>query len=110
IAPVYQELWKSYKAGDLESARRYQLFSIEIISIMIRHGGLPAAKAIMKMIGVDCGPVRAPLHNLSEIQKESLRQDLERAGMFSFCARSEAEAPNAILKNLPGTLLMNQSR
>jgi N-acetylneuraminate lyase len=110
IAPVYQKLLAAFKAGDLEAARQHQMLSIEIISIMIRHGGLSAAKAIMKMIGIDCGPVRAPLHNLSAKQKESLQQDLERAGMFSLQQQSDSAIPNTILRTLPEALLLKQSR
>ncbi|EEF62350.1 dihydrodipicolinate synthase family protein [Pedosphaera parvula] len=96
IAPVYLQLMTAFNAGDIRTARQHQLFAIEIISIMIRHGGLPAAKAIMKMIGIDCGPVRAPLQNLSAKQKEDLRQELKQAGMFSFLRQSGSTTPLAM--------------
>src|SRR5262249_38649408 len=62
---VYLRLIESFNRGDMESARRFQSLAVEIIAVMSRRGGLPAAKAMMKMIGLDCGPVRAPLQNLS---------------------------------------------
>jgi N-acetylneuraminate lyase len=80
MAPVYHRLIAAFNAGDLATARSWQMRSIQIIAVMLRHGGLPAGKAMMKMIGVDCGPVRAPLRNLTNQEVEALRQDLERAG------------------------------
>jgi N-acetylneuraminate lyase len=80
MAPVYQKLRAAFQRGDLADARRHQTAATEIIAVMIRHGGLPAGKAMMKMIGIDCGPVRSPLRNLSPEQLEDLRRELERAG------------------------------
>ena len=80
MAPIYQKVIEAYDAGDLEAARRWQMASIEIIAVMARHGGLPAGKAMMKMIGLDCGPVRAPLKNLSAGQYAALQQDLAGVG------------------------------
>ena len=53
---------------------------------MNRHGGLPAGKAMMKLIGVDCGPVRLPLRSLSAAAEGALRADLERLGFFSYAS------------------------
>jgi len=80
MASVYHRLITSFNAGDLEKARRYQCQAIEIIAIMSRYGGLPAGKAMMKLAGLDCGPVRPPLQNLSPAAFESLKRELEGAG------------------------------
>jgi N-acetylneuraminate lyase len=110
IAPAYLELMAAFKAGDINTARQHQLFAVEIISVMIRHGGLPAAKAIMKMIGVDCGPVRAPLASLSARQQENLRAELEQAGMFSYLRKSAATDSSAAFETPSESLLLNQDR
>lgn len=80
MAPVYHKVIAAFQAGDMAEARRWQKLSIDIIAVMIRHGGLPANKVIMGLIGLDCGPVRPPLRNLGTAEVESLRQDLERVG------------------------------
>jgi N-acetylneuraminate lyase len=77
---IYHEMIEAFAAGDLRTARRRQTLSIQIIAVMVRHGGLPANKAMMKMIGLDCGPVRPPLKNLTTTEYESLRHDLEQVG------------------------------
>lgn len=80
MAPVYHQVIEAFRAGDMAEARRWQMLSIEFIAVMIRHGGLPANKVIMSLIGLDCGPVRPPLKNLTSAEREALRQDLERVG------------------------------
>jgi N-acetylneuraminate lyase len=80
MAPIYRKVMESFATGDMSEARRWQNLSIQIIAVMARHGGLPAGKAMMKIIGLDCGPVRPPLKNLSANELESLQQELERVG------------------------------
>lgn len=80
MAPIYHRVITSFRAGDLETARRFQNLAIRIIGTMSRHGGLPAGKAMMKMIGLDCGPVRAPLTNLTAPSLEAFSRELEQAG------------------------------
>ena len=80
LAPVYLKLLAAFKQADLEAARQHQMTAIEIIAIMSRYGGLPAGKAMMKLIGLDCGPVRSPLRNLSAEETKNLYRDLAAAG------------------------------
>jgi len=80
IAPVYHKVMAAFAAGDMPEARRWQSLSIQIIAVMARHGGLPAGKAMMGMIGLDCGPVRPPLKNLSPEELKIFRSDLEQVG------------------------------
>jgi N-acetylneuraminate lyase len=86
-APLYHRLMAAFEKGDLAEARAWQLRSVEMIDAMIRHGGVPAGKAMMKLIGLDCGPCRLPLRTLSDEQCRSLRADLERVGFFEFCLK-----------------------
>ena len=80
MAPVYHRVMEAFKAGDLETALRHQAQAIEVVALMSQYGGLPAGKAMMKLTGLDCGPVRAPLAPLSPEGFDSLRQELERVG------------------------------
>jgi len=80
MAPLYHRVMEAFNAGDLETARKFQTQAIQIITVMNRRGGLAAGKAMMKMIGFDCGPVRAPLQNLSPEALESLARELKAAG------------------------------
>lgn len=80
MATLYHQVMAAFNAGDFETARQCQSQAIEIIAIMVRRGGLTAGKAMMKLVGLDCGPVRAPLQNLSPEALESLTRELGAAG------------------------------
>jgi N-acetylneuraminate lyase len=80
LAPIFNRLLEAYRNLDLAAAEAEQNKANDIIGVMIKHGGLPAGKAIMKLLGLDCGPVRLPLRTLNEVQCNALRDDLEKAG------------------------------
>jgi N-acetylneuraminate lyase len=80
MAPIYLKLAQAFRAGDMNEARRWQTLSVNIVDAMSRHGGLPAGKAMMSILGLDCGPVRPPLRNLSAEQLTTFRRELEQAG------------------------------
>ncbi len=61
----------------------YRLLVTEYRSL-IRRGGLPALKATMQLVGVDCGPVRLPLRALSASAVDELRRQLEEIGFFDW--------------------------
>jgi N-acetylneuraminate lyase len=85
-APVYHRIIKAFDAGDLASAQQEQARANAMIALLIRFGGLPAGKAMLRMIGLDCGPVRSPLRSLSPEKEAALRLELERVGFFDFCS------------------------
>lgn len=88
MAPIFNEIIAAFEKGDLVTARDKQAAANAVIQIFIRYGGLPAGKAIMKLIGLDCGPVRLPLRSLTEKQETQLRGELDAAGFFGFCSRA----------------------
>jgi len=100
IAPVYHRLMEAFSAGDMENARRFQSIAIGIIAVMSRHGGLAAGKAMMKMIGLDCGPVRAPLQNLSREALESLTRELEQVGFPALTPKSGPRSKSSSLETM----------
>ncbi|NLW86262.1 MAG: dihydrodipicolinate synthetase [Planctomycetes bacterium] len=82
-APVYLRVMEAFDAGRMDDARRHQAKAVEFIDLLIEYGGLPAGKAIMKMSGVDCGPVRLPLRSLDDEQYRRLHDRLDAAGFFA---------------------------
>jgi len=76
-APLYQRVIDAFDRGDLESARRWQLRAVDLVDVLLRFGVLRAGKAIMGMIGVDCGPPRSPLTPLSPKERQGLREQLD---------------------------------
>ena len=81
-APLYNEIIRAFKAGELERAREVQAVIVVMVRIVLRYRGLAGLKALMKLCGHDCGPTRLPLVPLTEGEEESLRRELE--GMHFF--------------------------
>lgn len=83
-APVYQRLLAAFAAGDLAVARKEQLRSCRLVQTLAGYGYMGAAKALMKMLGVDVGPARLPHTRLSPEQITRLRGELETLGFFEW--------------------------
>ena len=64
-APLYNALIEAFEQGDLEEARRLQGLSVRMIRLLCKYRGQPAFKAIMGLLGLDCGPNRLPIETLS---------------------------------------------
>ena len=62
---LYHRLIRAFEESDLETARREQTTARRIIQVVMNHGGLPAGKALMSLLGLPCGPVRLPLRALA---------------------------------------------
>ena len=88
-APLYVRLMEAFDAGDLDTARDLQRRSREMIHMLYSttRAFLPAAKRVMKMVGLDCGPVRPPMRNLTPEEAEHVRAELERLGFDDYCAK-----------------------
>jgi len=86
-APLYRRIMGAYEAGDMAEAQREQSRAREMVAIFYKAGGLAAVKPIMKMIGLDCGPPRLPLHRFDAAEYEKLRADLDKIGFFDHCCR-----------------------
>ena len=86
-APLFLRIIQAFELGNLSEARRYQTRAQEFIAVMVRHGGLAAGKAMMGLIGLECGPVREPLRRLDGTQQQELRRDLERIGFFEYACQ-----------------------
>jgi N-acetylneuraminate lyase len=83
-APIYHRLLNAFGSGDLPTARDEQFRSVQLVAALAPYGYMGAAKAVMKMLGVDVGPARLPNGSLSAAQQDSLRTDLENLGFFNW--------------------------
>jgi N-acetylneuraminate lyase len=82
-APVYHRLLQAVQRGDLATARHEQYQSALLVRPLIEFGGLRAGKAIMKMIGVDCGPVRTPLRPMKLDEELAFYERLKDLNIFA---------------------------
>jgi len=85
-AKIYHRILKAYDIGDMETAMRWQKRSIQTIDTIATYNYLPAAKLVMKIIGVNCGPAFPPLPNLAEPDASALEKELKDIGFFDWIA------------------------
>ncbi len=76
-------LWRHFRSGELAAAQALQLQLVRLNAAVTRLWGVAGLKKAMDMLGLYCGPVRAPLLPLSEDQAASLCVLLEESGLFA---------------------------
>jgi 4-hydroxy-tetrahydrodipicolinate synthase len=86
-APVYAEMIRAVKAGDLDAAPPQHL-QVEpaVTGIMTRTQGVIMVKAALRLLGQPAGPTRPPLVDATPEQVAQLREDLVAAGFTGFAA------------------------
>jgi N-acetylneuraminate lyase len=89
LAQHYVKLYDAFCAGDVDRARRLQSQANRVIEVWTTHGGMPALKEMMRMIGFDCGYCRRPFRRLSDTEIVTLRAALEQAGFFDLVQNKE---------------------
>lgn len=96
-APLYRREVDAFLRGDLQEARLWLGRVVEAIRVILRHGGLAGQKAVMAMIGLDCGPTRLPVPPLTGQEFAALREELSKMGYFDWIKPTAAsESPRAI--------------
>ena len=83
---TYIEIKAAFEKGDLETARKLQARSQAFINVLIRYrGNVIAGKRIMKFLGLDLGPNRIPIQNITPEEETKMKADLEEIGFFEYC-------------------------
>ena len=78
---TYRGICDAFAAGDIEQARALQQESVEIVRVIIRHGGgVRGGKAIMNHLGYDCGDCRLPFAPYTEAEMRQLAEELNAIG------------------------------
>jgi N-acetylneuraminate lyase len=78
----YRAMMRAFAGGHARLASLHQLRAARMIRTLNRYGFLAASKAVMSLLGVDCGPVRPPLHNLSADELTGLASRLQSDELF----------------------------
>lgn len=86
MAPLFVELLKAYRAGDLAKATANQARANAFIRIIHRYEKIAGQKVIMDFLGVPCGPTRRPIRTLDDAARAQLRAELDAADFASIHA------------------------
>lgn len=79
-APVYNRVIAAFERGDMAAAMAAMTHARNAVQVLIDFGGLPAGKAMLKLAGIDCGPVRLPLKTLSPERVAAMQAALDAIG------------------------------
>jgi N-acetylneuraminate lyase len=78
------EIVNAFDAGDHERAKLLQRQSVAMVRLLEKYGGaVRAGKALMSLLGVDCGPVRAPLAPMTTTELASLHTEAKAIGLLN---------------------------
>ncbi len=99
MAPLYRRVIDAFDRGDLKEARRQQGLAVRLVQAMLRRHGQAGLKAVMQLVGVDCGPTRLPLVALQPGEVDQLRDELSARGFFEVCRGLDGRS-----RNVPETL------
>lgn len=87
-AGLYSGITEAFNAGNLAEAQRLQFLAMDMIDVLCRYrGNIVGGKQIMKLIGLDLGPNRAPFQNLSAEEFTAMKSELEAINFLDFCNR-----------------------
>ncbi len=82
IAPQQtHDITETFFAGDVKEAARLQLKALPLIQALFCEVNPIPVKKAMTLMGMDCGPVRLPLTELSEEHTKTLKAAMEDYGI-----------------------------
>jgi N-acetylneuraminate lyase len=85
-APLYRRMLDAFERGDHERARDDQASAAEMVRIIFRHCGRAGLKAVMPLVGLDCGPYRLPQSTAAPDDVTRMARALEAIGFFEWCS------------------------
>ena len=75
------DLYRLFKAGQMDEAAELQRWMIPVNAALTARFGIAGLKAALDILGYYGGPVRSPLLDLTESEREALRDILADGGM-----------------------------
>lgn len=85
-APLYRRVIEAFERGDKSTSEALQARAVQMIEACVRSGAHPIAafKSLMRGLGVDCGPTRLPLTDITPAQASALQEKLAAIGELDF--------------------------
>ncbi len=81
--PLYRRIQDAFVAGDIATARAEHAKTLQLGRVLQEFGAVRATKALLSMLGVDCGIVRLPLRSLHDGEFRQLHERLTGLDVFA---------------------------
>jgi len=86
--PLYNKIIAAFEQGEIEEAQHLQGLSVKMVQVLNRYGTASSnaapLKAMMKIIGIDCGPMRLPQDSLTPEETKALEKEMKAIGFFDW--------------------------
>jgi len=79
---LYKQLIEAFQRNDIDQATKFQRLSLKMVQVLNSFGGLPAFKAVMKLLGLDHGVCRPPLRTFDDSRLPDLEKSLREIGVL----------------------------
>jgi N-acetylneuraminate lyase len=96
MGSIYEKMLQAYHKGEMEKVIALQGEADAIYKILLSYNGIISGKEIMRLIGVDCGPVRKPLRPLSKTDSDALLRKLNQTTFFQHTPKQKNTTANII--------------
>jgi N-acetylneuraminate lyase len=90
MGSIYFKMLDAYHTGNLEKLTALEAQATAIYKILNDYNSLIAGKEIMRFIGVDCGPVRRPLKQITASDSASLLSRLQKTTFFDLALKEKS--------------------
>jgi len=84
---LYLKLIEAHYNGENDTVLQLQTEADAMYKIILAYNNIIAGKEIMRIIGVDCGPVRVPLKALTAADRETFFRKISDTTLFSYAAK-----------------------
>jgi len=79
----YAQIYQAVRDNDAVGAAEIQRRINQVTELMTRHENRSYFKAVMRYVGIDCGPYRPPYRPLTEEEYTTFRQQLDALGVLT---------------------------
>jgi N-acetylneuraminate lyase len=80
IFPVINEVYQSFRSGNIDQAREAQKKADKIIRAILKHSVIPVVKAVLEERGFEVGNASFPMVKYTSEQRKQIMKDLTEAG------------------------------
>jgi N-acetylneuraminate lyase len=82
MGDIYQQMLNAHSAGDMKRVVELEGEADAVYQILLKYNGITAGKEMMRLLGLDCGPVRKPLKPLTDQDRNMLLAKLTQTTFF----------------------------